>query len=177
MSIASVERAGPAPRARPSLWSPATNPDCCATSSEFYGAAFPRCPRLRSRLSSRRRRRPLTVIVGRGIVPRAIVKVTARRRDKAVRAITEDAIRVAHPPPVVQVPGASASSSAGVSAKTAWEPALVGSLRNPHPGSDASERTPRSLVSIRACCRSRSACLRIRRHTPVRAASAAQCRR
>ncbi len=181
-SIASAAPGVPAPPAKPSPWSPPMNPDCSATSNEFYAAAFQPFRRRCSRWSSRRRRPLLTATGPQAIAPRATTialraAVLLRRRAKAVKAITGDVIRAARRPAAVREPEASVSSSAVASARTVWEPTLADSRRSPHPGSDASGRIPRSPAGIRACCRSRSACLRIRRHTRVRAASAGQCRR
>ena len=181
--IASAEPAEPVPRAKPSPWCRVTKADCYATSSGSYAAVFPFCPPRSSRSSNLRRNRHQAAIVVRGIGHKATERTetpeaTARRRAKAARArTTAAATRVERRPAAARAREASASSSAVVSARTVWEPDLADSLRNQNPSSDASGRTPRWPVSIRACCRSRSACLRIRRHTRVRAASAGQCRR
>ena len=180
---ASAAPGAPVPPAKPCRWCRATSPACCATSSGFYAAAFRPCRRRYSRSSSRRRRPPRTAIAAGNAAPaiapgnrpsqgqgrpgqhggaRSAPRTGGRRfRHEKLRPAAARALPLGALAPL----------------RGAWAPARAGNWRNRRPSSDASGRIPRSPAGIRACCRSRSACLRTRRRTPVRAASGGRCRR
>jgi len=197
--IVSAAPVAPALPEKRSRWCLPMKQDCCGTSNGFFGAAFRRCRHRYSKSSNRPRRRPVKTVPRRRRVAATAVTINTVAGDAgmeiAIRAVPQVQARVRIPAPdrireraphrirereVSVRPEAVSARSASLvrqAPRAASAPIRADSARIQDPSSDASSRTRRSLASIRACCRSRSASPRIRRNTPLRAASGGRFRR
>jgi len=180
--IASAARVAQELPVKRSRWCLPMNLACCATSNAFYGAAFRRCRLRCSRsLSPPRRRLLVRAVLRKGLADTAVkiimlvVDAGMAIPSVAIRAVRRVQVRVrtqalARAPDRVAVREVSVSRSEADSAKAVLESGRADSARILGPSSDASNRTRRSLASIRAYCRNRSVYPRTRRSTRVLAA-------
>ena len=173
-------------------WCHRMKPAYCATSSAYCGAPSRLCRRRSSKSSNRRRcqnvrktqsevARPNRVSTGTAaaIIPaqHGAMAMAAAVQIAAVHRAVAERVPALEPAAQARAHAASVNLNEAGSARTVSAPWCADSQQNLHPSSDASAHIPRWPADIRACCRNRSAYLRIRKNKPLRVASAARCHR